>query len=79
MIDKERWEKEMISFRFRIKREKKKITQKEIAKQVGCSTSVISRFESKARQPTERTLKRIFEIVGITQKELDKIHEMAWR
>jgi transcriptional regulator with XRE-family HTH domain len=79
MTDKAKWEKELIAHNFWVYRSLRKMTQAELAKKVGCSVSAISSYERGRSFPNEMNMKKLMKSLGITQKDMQAIHEMAWR
>ena len=63
-------ERENLANLLKLKRIAKKITQKELAKNIGCNPSLISRYENGEYEPSGLQLIKILKALKISIKEL---------
>lgn len=53
------------------------LTQKELAKQVGCSTVLISKIESGQRRPSKQIVTRLAQVLAIPKEQLSRFSHQA--
>lgn len=58
-------------------REKKKMSQKEVAESIGVAKSTYSLYESGSREPNVQTIKKISDVLSVSADELLGIKEPA--